>query len=85
MNNIIELEDILFVFHKWIIIFKAEYLPLLKGKHCIELLDAQGKTLGSASLGQLGRSKNPEIEGIFLQNYPLQINMKLVHAIRYGI
>ena len=82
MNNIIELEDILFVFQQWIIIFKAEHLALLKGARAIELLDAQGETLGLANLGQLGSSRNPDIEGIFLQSYPIQVNMKSVRSIR---
>lgn len=82
MNNLIELEDILFVFHQWIIIFKAEHLSLLRGQVSIELIDSQGGTLGHATLGQLGRSKNTDIAGIFLQSYPVKVNMKSVSSIR---
>ena len=64
MNDLIKIEDILFVFQKWTLMVNSKFGNQLKPGGRVDLYDETESKLGSATLVKYLSSRNPSISAI---------------------
>lgn len=81
-QNLIQLEDVLFVFQKWTLMIKSEFNEKLNSGVNVELFDDNQNVIGAEQLGKQLSSKNPAISAIELEAKSNLENFKLIKYIR---
>lgn len=82
IDNLIELEDILFVFEKWTLMVKSEFCEELKPGSKVELFDDSRGKLGDAKLGKFLSSRNPLISAIEVSAQTEIADMKKIRYVK---
>ena len=67
VHNLIQLEEVLFVFQKWTLMFKSEFNSQINSGSNVELFDENQNKIGTGELGKLLSSRNPAISAIELE------------------
>lgn len=81
-NNLIQLEEVLFVFQRWTLMFKSEFNSQINAGSNVELFDENQNEIGVGQLGMLLSSRNPAISAIELEPKCNLEDFKLIKYIK---
>ncbi len=82
VHNLIQLEEVLFVFQKWTLMYKSEFNSQINSGSNVELFDENQNKIGTGELGKLLSSRNPAISAIELEPKSNLDDFKLIKYIK---